>query len=129
MGSTGPSNITTSRAGRVLAQQRISDELGGLTVLTSVLDRLTANRRAVWVALETDRGLFVHSLRDAGYQVFAIKPKAVDRCRDRYRVSRAKSDSADALVLANLLRTDADRHREIPANSDQAAVVSVLARA
>jgi len=79
--------------------------------------------------LETDHGLFVHALREAGYRVFAINPKAVDRYRDRYRVSRAKSDLADALVLANLLRTDADRHREIPANSEQAVVVSVLARA
>src|SRR5215216_6905697 len=54
---------------------------------------------------------------------------AVDRYRDRYRVSRTKSDAVDALVLANLLRTDAGRHREIPADSEQAVVVSVLARA
>jgi hypothetical protein len=53
----------------------------------------------------------------------------VDRYRDRYRVSRAKSDSVDALVLANLLRTDADRHREVPADSELAVAVSVLARA
>ena len=116
-------------AGRVLAQQRVSDDLAGFTALTEVLDRLAPTRGQVGIALETDRGLFVHALRDAGYRVFAINPKAVDRYRDRYRVSRAKSDLVDALVLANLLRTDADRHRQIPANSEQATVVSVLARA
>src|SRR5215218_9435190 len=116
-------------AGRVLAQQRIGDDLAGFTALTEVLDRLASTRGQVGIALETDHGLFVHALRDAGFRVFAINPMAVDRYRDRYRVSRAKSDAVDALVLANLLRTDADRHREIPADSEQAAVVSVLARA
>src|SRR5829696_9395908 len=112
-------------AGRVLAQQRVNDGPAGFATLTTVLGRLASSRGQVGIALETDRGLFVHALRDAGYQVFAINPKAVDR----YRVSRAKSDLVDAIVLANLLRTDAGRHREIPADSEQAAVVSVLARA
>src|SRR5918995_3518700 len=110
-------------AGRVLAQQRIGDDLAGFSTLIKLLDRLASTRGQVGIALETDRGLFVHALRQVGYRVFAINPMAVDRYRDRYRVSRAKSDSADALVLANLLRTDADRHREIPADSEQAVVV------
>src|SRR5829696_7577674 len=97
-------------AGRVLAQQRVNDDPAGFATLTTVLGRLASSRGQVGIALETDRGLFVHALRDAGYQVFAINPKAVDRYRDRYRVSRAKSDLVDAIVLANLLRTDADRH-------------------
>src|SRR5215213_575826 len=116
-------------AGRVLAQQRVGDDLAGFTALTEVLDRLASAHSQVGIALETDRGLFVHALRDAGFRVFAINPMAVDRYRDRYRVSRAKSDAVDALVLANLLRTDAGRHREIPSDSEQAVVVSVLARA
>src|SRR5215211_1142704 len=116
-------------AGRVLAQQRIGDDLAGFIALTEVLDRLASARGQVGIALEIDHGLFVHALRDAGFRVFAINPMAVDRYRDRYRVSRAKSDAVDALLLANLLRTDASRHCEIPADSEQAVVVSVLARA
>jgi transposase len=116
-------------AGRVLAQQRVTDDLAGFTALTEVLDRLAPIHSQVEIALETDHGLFVHALRDAGFRVFAINPMAVDRYRDRYRVSRAKSDAVDALVLANLLRTDAGRHREIPADSEQVSVISVLARA
>jgi transposase len=116
-------------AGRVLAQQRIGDDLAGFSTLIKLLDRLASTRGQVGIALETDRGLFVHALGQVGYRVFAINPMAVDRYRDRYRVSRAKSDSADAVVLANLLRTDADRHREIPADSELAAAVSVRARA
>jgi hypothetical protein len=44
-------------------------------------------------------------------------------------VSGAKSDPGDALVLAHLLRTDGHRHRPMPADSEQVAVVGVLARA
>jgi transposase len=35
-----------------------------------------------------------------------LNPKSVDRYRDRYRVSGAKDDSFDAMVIANILRTD-----------------------
>jgi transposase len=122
--------VVVDQDGQVLARRRVSDDVAGFTDITGLLNRLEPGGRAgVRVALETDRGLFVHALVDAGYQVFAVNPKAVDRYRDRYRMSRAKSDSVDALVLANVLRTDLDRHRTIAADSDQAAAVSALARA
>ena len=106
----------------MLAQQRVGDHLAGFTALTEALDRLASARSQVEIALETDHGLFVHALRNAGFPVFGINPKAVDRYRDRYRVSRAKSDPVDALVLANLPRIHADRHREIPADSSRRAL-------
>ncbi len=65
----------------------------------------------------------------AGYRVFAINPKAVDRYRDRYAVSGAKSDRVDAVVLANLLRTDRDRHRPLPDDTHEVEAIAVLARA
>jgi transposase len=68
-------------------------------------------------------------LRAAGHQLFAINPLAVSRYRDRYAVSRAKSDPGDALVLANILRTDLAAHRPIPDDSELAATIRVLARA
>jgi Transposase len=44
-------------------------------------------------------------------------------------VSGAKSDRVDALVLANLLRTDRDRHRRLPDDSHEVEAIAVLARA
>jgi Transposase/Transposase IS116/IS110/IS902 family len=41
-------------------------------------------------------------------------------------VSRAKSDAGDAFVLANILRTDRDAHRPLPADSNQAKAIRVL---
>jgi transposase len=115
--------------GAVLAQRRIFDDVAGFTRLTEILCAHADDPTRVDVALETDRGLLVAALRAAGYRVFAINPNAVDRYRDRYAVSGAKSDPVDALVLANLLRTDRDRHRPMPNDSEQVEAIAVLARA
>ena len=54
----------------------------------------------------------------------------MSRYRDRYVVSRAKSDPGDALVLANILRTDPAAYRPpLPDDSELAASIRVLARA
>lgn len=54
---------------------------------------------------------------------------AAARYRDRHSVSRKKSDPGDALVLANVLRTDMHAHRPLPEDSDLARAIAVLARA
>jgi transposase len=54
---------------------------------------------------------------------------AAGRYRDRHSVSRKKSDPGDALVLANIRRTDMHAHRPLPADSDHGRAIAVLARA
>jgi Transposase/Transposase IS116/IS110/IS902 family len=54
---------------------------------------------------------------------------AVARYRDRHSVSGRKSDHGDAVVLANILRTDLHAHRPLPADSELAHAIAVLARA
>jgi hypothetical protein len=44
-------------------------------------------------------------------------------------VARRKSDAGDALVLANLLRTDLAAHRPLPADTELTQAIAVLARA
>lgn len=53
----------------------------------------------------------------------------MDRYRDRHSVARKKSDAGDALVLAHILRTDQAAHRPLPADSELAQAIAVLARA
>lgn len=117
--------------GRLLAKRRISDDPSGFSDLTSVLAEHSGSDTfvPVDVAIETDRGLLVAALRAAGHRVFAINPKAVSRYRDRRAVSGAKSDPGDALVLADLLRTDRHAHRPLPADTVELAALRVLARA
>jgi transposase len=54
---------------------------------------------------------------------------AVARYRDRHSVAGRKSDHGDAVVLANVLRTDLHAHRPLPDDSELAQAVAVLARA
>jgi hypothetical protein len=81
------------------------------------------------VAIETPRGLLVASLRATGRPVYAINPLAVARYRERHSVARSKSDHADAMTLANILRVDAHLHRRLPADSGLCQAIAVLARA
>jgi hypothetical protein len=85
--------------------------------------------RPIPVAIETPRGLLVEALRASGRPVYPINPLAVARYRDRHTVSRTKSDHADAVVLANILRTDMHAHRSLPADTELARSIAVLARA
>jgi transposase len=72
----------------------------------------------------------VATLVAAGYQVFTINPKPVARHRERYGGgSGAKSETGDAKVLADLVRTDRHNHRPVSGDSDLAEAVRVLARA
>lgn len=116
--------------GRLVVKRRISDDVAGFTELTALLaEHAGQGGQRVDVAIETRRGLLVAGLRAAGHRVYAINPKAVDRYRDRHQVSRAKSDAGDARVLADTLRTDRDRHRPLPVDSELGQALSVLARA
>jgi transposase len=116
--------------GRLVAKRRIADSVAGFREL---LDMLAAagdgDGAQIPVAIETPRGLLVAALRTTGRPVYAINPMAMARYRGRHAVSRGMSDHADALVLANILRTDAHAHRPLPADTDLVRAIAVLARA
>lgn len=116
--------------GKLVAKRRITETASGWAELLDMLaDAGDSAGDPIPVAIETPRGLLVAALRATGRKVYAINPMAVARYRDRHTVSRRKSDHADAMVLANILRTDAHIHRPLPADSELGRAVAVLARA
>jgi transposase len=116
--------------GELLVRRRISNDPAGYRRLLQLLaDAGDTPEVPVPVAIETSRGLLVACLRASGRPVYAINPLAVARYRDRYSVARAKSDQRDAVVLANIVRTDPAAHRPLPADSQRAQAITVLARA
>ena len=118
------------RDGKLLARLRIGDDAAGLAELLALLAEhgdSTADR--IPVAIETPRGLLVACLRAAGRPVYPINPMAVARYRDRHSVSGKKSDHGDSVVLAGVLRTDIGMHRPLPADTELAQAIAVLARA
>ena len=67
-------------------------------------------------------------LLDHGVVVFAVNPKAVDRARDRFRVSGAKSDPFDARVLASFVRTEHSHLAPLRPSSEAAQELKGLTR-
>jgi transposase len=112
-----------------LAGRRLPEGLAGIRVFHELVAAHAEEPAQVMIGIETDRGLWVDALTGAGYQVFAVNPLAVARYRDRHHVSGAKSDAADAKLLADLVRTDRHNHRLIAGDSADAEAVKVLARA
>ncbi|MGV0785257.1 IS110 family transposase [Mycolicibacterium sp. XJ775] len=116
-------------SGARLAGRRLPEGLAGISQFHHLVVEHAAEPEQVVIGIETDRGLWVTALAAAGYQVYAINPKAAARYRDRHHVSGAKSDATDAKLLADLVRTDRHNHRLIAGDSADAEAIKVLARA
>jgi len=114
--------------GSVLASERIADGLVGVARLHELVSEWAQEPAEVVVGIETDRGLLVGALVVAGYQVVAVNPLAASRYRERHTTSGAKSDRGDARMLADLVRTDRHRHRQVAGDSGLAEATKVLAR-
>lgn len=114
--------------GHRVAKLRIDTGAQGFSELMALLGEHAEQPSAVPVAIETNKGLLVAALRAAGMVVYAINPRAVARYRGRHGQAGGKSDPGDAVVLADILLTDRDRHRPLPAFSDEALAVKALAR-
>lgn len=92
------------------------------------LDERRAEGIELWAAIEKPDGRVVDFLLDHGVVVFPINPKALDRARDRYRMSGAKSDPFDARVLAGFLRTDHGHLAPLRPSSEEAQELKGLTR-
>src|SRR6266700_5702797 len=118
------------QAGVVLLERRIDDDAICYQLLLALLAEHGDDQvEPIPVAIATPRGLVVACLRRTGRQVYAINPLSVARYRERHSVARTKSDRVDAQLLANILRTDRAMHRPLPADSELAQAIAVLARA
>ena len=117
--------------GKVVARGRVGNDAAGFAALLTLLVEAgdTADHHPIPVGIETDRGLFVAALRETGRVIYPINPLAASRYRSRHSVSGAKSDATDAVLLANIIRTDTAAHRPLPADTELAQAIRVLARA
>jgi transposase len=117
--------------GKVLAKRRLPEGVAGMRQLHELAGRYLpgdAGDTEVVIGIETDRGPWVAALVAAGYLVFRVNPLQASRYRERRGVSRAKSDSGDAHLLAGMVRTDSHQLRPAAGDSPQAGAVKVVAR-
>ena len=119
----------------MLARKRFPEGMDGVTRLHALIGE---HARSQWellepdqaagmvkVGTETERGPWVA----AGYEVFPINPMSVARYQERHSTSRAKSDTADAHLLAEIVRLNRAHHRPVTADSAQGEAIKLVARA
>lgn len=119
-------------AGRRLARARLPEGVVGMARLHAMIGEQLgddADTGEVVVGIETDRGPWVQALLASGYTMFAVNPLQAARYRERLSVSGAKSDGADAHMLADMVRTDSHQLRPVAGDSAEAAAIKVVARA
>jgi transposase len=119
-------------AGRLLASRRLPEGIGGITTLHELVAEYldpAGEPDQVIVGIETERGPWVQALLAAGYLVYAINPLQVARYRERHSTSGAKSDPADAHLLAEIVRLDRAHHRPVAGDSELAEHLKVATRA
>ncbi|MCW2761361.1 MAG: family transposase [Marmoricola sp.] len=139
---TGQRDITTSRSSTTTERCWPGDDCPrGLEGVTRLHSLIAAQLPDDWVdrdpdeaaglvkvGIETDRGSWVGSLVAAGYEVFAINPLSVAHYRERHSTSGAKSDAADAHLLAEIVRLDRGHHRPVAEDSDLGEAIKLAAR-
>jgi transposase len=115
------------RDGRVRARFRATHSAEGIAGMLAQLRRL-ADAADLPIALERPSGALVDALVQAGHPVFPIHPNAVKAARPRYTAAAGKSDSGDAYLLADLLRTDGHRLHALRPLSDHTRALRALVR-
>jgi transposase len=117
--------------GRVLARKRLPEGVAGMARLHELIGEQLgedADDAEVIIGTETDRGPWVAALVAAGYTVYGVNPLQASRYRGRHGVSGAKSDTGDAHMLTDMVRTDSHQLRAVAGDSPGAEAVKVVAR-
>jgi Transposase len=103
--------VVIDEAGRRVAQLRVEHTAEGLSTLVTFL-RDIAPLEQIACILETNHGLLITTLLEAGLTLYPVNPKTIDRKRSP---SGAKTDLIDAYLLAKHGRAEwADLRRLDP---------------
>ena len=114
--------------GKKVAEMKVVQNAEGMGGFGRWLHERKAEEIDLWVAIEKPHGRIVDFLLDHGVVVYPVNPKALNRVRDRFRMSQSKSDSFDAYVLAEFLRTDHAHLRALEPDSEPAQELKLLTR-
>jgi len=115
-------------AGHVVWESLVAQKAAALSEWGRRVDEWRAAGVTLWAAIEKPEGRIVAFLLDHGVVVYPVNPKALDRARDRFRLSAAKSDRLDARVLAEFLRTDHPHLAALAPRSAEAQEMNLLTR-
>src|SRR5256884_9742021 len=119
--------LVINEQGQQVGSIRVDPSLQGFAKLTTFLQQIIGSEPKEQMAciIETTHGLLIAALLEAGWPVYPVNPRTVDRRRS---ASGAKTDTIDAYLLAKTGRADfADLHRLTP-DSEKVAELKELTR-
>jgi transposase len=116
--------LVIDETNRQVGSCRMTHTVEGLTQLKDFLLSISGPERKEEMAclIETTHGLLIASLLEAGFPVYPVNPKTVDRRRN---AAGAKTDKIDAYLLAKLGRAEFGDLRRL--EPDQAIVQELKA--
>jgi transposase len=119
--------VVIDDAGRHVGVRRVAHTPKGLTELQEFLLAISGPDRKEELAciIETTHGLLIASLLEAGYPVYPVNPKTVDRRRS---AAGAKTDKIDAYLLAKHGRSEFADLRRLQPDSSSVAELKALTR-
>lgn len=98
-----------NEAGAQLLRLEVAATIAGFQKLTGQVSKINPEPTNCLVAIETAHNLLVDYLHDQGYTLYILAPSVVDSNRGRQGGGGAKDDDRDAMLLAEILRTDLGR--------------------
>jgi len=120
--------VVIDEAGKRVGTTRVAHSAEGLDTLVTFLKGIgdvTAHPDHLACIIETNRGLLITALLEAGLPVYPVNPKTVDRHR---KPAGAKTDAIDAYLLARTGRSDLSDLRRLTPDSPVIAELTALTR-
>jgi transposase len=120
--------VVIDEHGKQLDKKRVAHSAEGLAELVEFLQRIgDVRQHADHVAciLETNKGLLITALLEAGLPVYPVNPKTLEKWR---KPSGAKTDTIDAFLLARKGRSDLDQLRRLEPDSSLVQELKQLTR-
>jgi transposase len=113
--------------GRTLTQFVVEHSAAGIASLVAQLARF-GDPIDIQVGIERPDGRLVDLLLEAGHPVVPVSPNAIKTWREGEVLSGAKSDTGDALVIAEYLRLRAHRLHVVPGYSAETKALRTVVR-
>ncbi len=112
---------------RQITTLRVAHTPAGLAQLITALEQICgkAAKEQLACIVETNRGLLISALLEAGFAVYPVNPKTVDRRRNAAGV---KTDQIDAYLLAKTGRSDLADLRRLRPDSPLVQELKALTR-
>lgn len=127
-GSTQHGVCAIDDNGMVIKSWMVEHTEKGIAALVTELSQLGDPAR-IPVAIERGEGLVVGRIASAGHPVLMIDPTSFMAARPRWGSAGAKSDAADAFMLADYARTDHHRLRRVEPVAQATRELATLVRA